>query len=166
MKALLVIFSIMFSPCAGFSAEIATVTLSSIKDELRDYLFSKPGNAELKKQYEEAEVEKNRFMEEMQKKVMRGESPVDLTDRGLAGVMINPFELEQKVDALMKKELYLIVSDMGLEYYFIVDDSATDAVIFAKGPVANLTPILRQKIYDLGREKNSAQKELEKNGNK
>lgn len=150
MKAKLLAILLAFGSVSAFAADIASVNVKSIEDELRKYYLSKPENAELKKRYALAtEAEKKRD-EEMAERLKDGGKSFDITSLvpKFTGAM-DQYELEREIEAGLRKELYLIVSGLGLKYELIYDTSAPGAIIYAKSQVDDLTTVVRQAIIDL-----------------
>lgn len=139
----------MFSPLAACAAEIASVNFDAIKEGLRQYYFAKPENSEIKERFASAIRNEKAFQEEMQKKLMDGTKPIDLRSAMPKGGVPERYQLEKKIDTEIKKELYLIVVGLGLQYEFIYDSSDSEAVIYAKGPVDDITTTVKQAIIDL-----------------
>ena len=156
MKSLLLAIALFLPAIATYAADIASVNFKAIKDDLREYYFSKPENAEIKEKFQTAVQAEKKQMEEMQKKVLGGGKSIDLKDMKslMPGIGTEGrYELERKLDVSLKKELYLIVSGLGLKYELIYDASNADTIIFAKSQVDDVTTAVRQAIIDLGQKK-------------
>ena len=143
----------MLSPLAISAAEIASVNFKAIKEDLRGYYFSKPENSEIKEKFEAAVREEKAFQEEMQKKLMDGKKPIDIRSAMPKGGFSDRFQLEKKIDAEIKKELYLIVKGLGLKYELIYDLSDSESVIYAKSQVDDITTTVKQAIINLQQKK-------------
>lgn len=157
MKSLLLIICLLVLPITGYSSGIASVNFKLIKEDLREYYFSKPGKSEIKEKFETALRQEEQFQEEIQKRIMEGKSLVDLEAVMSMGGGLDRYQLERKIDADLRKELYLIVSEMGLDYELIYDASDSGAIIYAKRPVDDLTTIIRQAIIEHLRKDNPRQ---------
>jgi hypothetical protein len=141
--------ALVLSPIAGFAADIASVNFQAIKDDLREYYLAKPENAELKTKYEALVLHEKSRQEEMQKTLLEGKSPVNLASAMKSGMgAMDQFQLERKIDAGFRKELYLIVSALGLKYELIYDASDTTAIIYTKSQVDDLTVTVKQALID------------------
>lgn len=154
MKFLLLALALALNPLACSAADIASVNFKAIKDDLRDYYFSKPENAAIKQQFQAATLEEKKKTEGMQKAIAEGKSPIDMATAMKAGLgAADRYQLERKIDADLKKELYLIVSSLGLKYELIYDASDAATIIFAKSQVDDVTTTVKQAIIDLGQKK-------------
>ncbi len=153
MKFKLLALFLAISPMTAFAADIASVNFKAIADDLREYYFSKPENSEVKEQYNAAREAEKKFQNDIQEQVKNGDKPIDLRSAMPPKGMMNRFELDRKIDADLKKELYRIISDLGLKYELIYDASETGAIIYAKAQVDDVTTIVKQKIIDLGKKK-------------
>ncbi len=157
MKSLFLVLALSLSSAAIHAADIASVNFNAIKDELREYYFSKPENAEVKERFQAAVQAEKKMMEEMQNKVLgNGTKALDLNELKASMPKLGEdgrYQLERKLNATLKKELYLIVSGMGLKYDLIYDASSTDAIIFAKSQVDDLTTAVKQAVIDLQQKK-------------
>jgi hypothetical protein len=153
MKSKLFAILLAIFPLTAFGADIASVNFNALKDALREYYFSKPENADLKERFNAAEEVEKKFESDIQDKIAKGDKPVDFRAAMPPKGMMGRFELERKIDADLKKELYLIISELGLKYDLIYDASETGAVIYAKAQVDDVTTLVKQKIIDLGKKK-------------
>ena len=156
MKSLLAAIALSLFPVATYAGDVASVNFKAIKDDLREYYFSRPENAETKEKFQTAVQAEKKQMEEMQKKVLSGGKAIDLKEmKALMPSMgaEGRYELERKLDTSLKKELYLIVSGLGLKYELIYDASSAETIIFAKSQVDDVTSAVRQAIIDLGQKK-------------
>jgi len=153
MKSKLLAIVLMLSPLAINAAEIASVNFNAIKEDLREYYFAKSENSEIKEKFESAVREEKVFQEEMQKKLMDGKEPIDIRSAMPKGGMPVRFQLEKKIDAEIKKELYLIVKGLGLKYELIYDSSDSESVIYAKSQVDDITTTVKQAIINLQQKK-------------
>ena len=159
MKTVLFIASLLILPLTVYPSGIASVNFKSIKGDLRDYYFSKPGNKEIKERFETAVQEEEKFHEQIHKRMMEGQAPIDFEAVMSMGSSGGPerYKLERKIDADLRRELYLIVRELNLEYDLIYDASDAEAIIFAKRPADDLTAIIRQAIIDHQRKAGSRQ---------
>ncbi|MBC7948325.1 MAG: hypothetical protein H7Y42_10630 [Chitinophagaceae bacterium] len=153
MKSLILTLALILSPVATMASDIASVNFKAIKDDLREYYFSKPENAEIKASFLSASADEKKRMEDMQAALTEGKGSVDIKKMMPKGGGQERFQLERKIDADLKKELYLIVTKLGLKYELIYDSSDTDAVIYAKSQVDDITTTVKQAIIELGRAK-------------
>ena len=164
MKSILTIVALLVLPVTGSSGGNASVNFEALKDHLMAYYFSDPANADLKSQLETAVREEEKFNSELQKKIKEG-SPIDIPSLEPMSGEKSRYMLERRIESDLRKELYFIVSGLGLEYDFIYDASDSEAIIFAKSPVDDLTTIVKQAILDhlskksLGQSKPDAQKD-------
>ena len=153
MKSKLLAIALIFLPVAINAAEIASVNFKAIKEDLREYYFAKPENIEIKEKFSAAVREEKAFQEDMQKKLIDGKKPIDIRSAMPKGGAPERYQLEKKIDAEIKKELYLIVTKLGLKYELIYDSSDSETVIYAKSQVDDITTTVRQAIIDLGQKK-------------
>ena len=65
----------------------------------------------------------------MQATIAEGKSAIDIKKMMPKSGGADRFQLERKIDADLKKELYLIVTGLGLKYELIYDASDTETVI-------------------------------------
>lgn len=149
MKSKLFAIAFTLLPILGHSAEIASVNFKAIKDDLREYYFEKPENAEIKEKFNSAVLEEKAFQDEMQKKIMDGGKTIDIRSALAKSGMPERYKLEKKIDGEIKKELYLIVTGLGLKYELIYDSSDSETVIYAKSQVDDITTTVKQAIIDL-----------------
>ncbi len=150
MKILFLLITLSLT--AVHAADIASVNFKAIKEDLREYYLAKPENAEIKAKFQTAVQEEKKQMEEMQKQFMEGRKSIDLKTASKMGGS-ERYKLERELDGSLKKELYLIVSQLGLKYELIYDASDSESIIFAKSQVDDLTTTLKQAIIDLGHKK-------------
>lgn len=149
MKYILLILSLAMFPVVSFSADIASVNFKAIKEDLRGYYFAKPENAEIKSQFLAATQGEQQRMEAIQSSIAEGKPVLDPKQlMSLGGSGANKYQLERKIDADLRKELYFIIRSLGLEYELIYDASDADAVIYAKSQVDDVTMIVKQAIID------------------
>ncbi len=153
MRSLVFAVILSFSSFAAFAAEVASVNFDAIKDDLRKYYLAKPENAKLKKQLEEAAKEEKKQMENMQKMMRENTKSIDLSEIMAMGEAASRFELENEMDADLKKELYVIISGLGLKYDLIYDSSDTEAIIYSKTQINDVTPAVKQAIIDFQKKK-------------
>ena len=59
----------------------------------------------------------------------------------------------RKINADLRKELYVLISGLGLKYELIYHASSTETIIFSKSQVDDVTTTVRQAIVDLQRRK-------------
>ena len=59
--------------------------------------------------YRNQKLDEKAFQEEMQKKIMDGNKPIDIRSAMPKGGIPERYHLEKKIDGDIKKELYLIV---------------------------------------------------------
>ena len=137
----------------AYSADIASVNFDAIKADLREYYFSKPENAEAKKDFEASVQEEKNYMEQIEKRVMEGNKTLDLTKMTPPGMSRSRYAVERQLNVELKKELYQLVSGLGLKYDLIYDSSNTDAIIFAKSQVDDVTTTVRQALLDLAKKR-------------
>lgn len=147
MKSLLVVLLCCLSVFNTIGADIASVNFKGIKDELRAYYFAKAQNAEQKAKFEAAVQEEEKQMEELQKSLRSGNKP-DFDTLAAKKFGVSRFELERKLNADLKQELYLLISGLGLKYELIYDSSDSEAIIFAKSQIDDITPTVKQAIID------------------
>ena len=62
-------------------------------------------------------------------------------------------DVEREINAALRKELYLIVSGLGLKYELIYDASNSDAVIYAKSQVDDITTTVKQALIEIAKKK-------------
>jgi transposase len=136
-------------PAVSYAADIASINFKSIKDDLRAYYFAKPENAEIKTQFDTLSQDEQKRMAEMQAAMAKGDVKKMI---GKTGGM-ERYNLEKKIDSDIKKELYLIISGMGLKYELIYDSSESETVIFAKSQVDDITTTVKQAVIELGKKK-------------
>lgn len=153
MKSKLLAVLIAISPLATMAADIASVNFKAIKDDLREYYFSKPENAAVRDSYKTATEADKKFQEEIQQKIEQGKEPIDIRSAIPKRGMLDRIELDRKLDSDLRKELYRIVSGLGLKYELIYDASDTETIIYAKSQVDDLTTTVKQAIIDLGKKK-------------
>jgi Skp family chaperone for outer membrane proteins len=153
MKSKLFAIALTLLPVVGNAAEIASVNFKAIKDDLREYYFAKPENAEIKEKFTSAVREEKAFQDDMQKKIMDGNKPIDIRSAIPKGGMSERYQLEKKIDGEIKKELYLIVVGLGLKYELIYDSSDSETVLYAKSQVDDITTTVKQAIIELGKKK-------------
>ena len=150
MKALPIIaalIALLGSP--GYPSEIASVNFKALKEPLMAYYFSDPENAEMEKRFKAAASEEEKVQEEIQRSLVEGKGPLDFQALGSKMGAQGIYEMERQIEADLRKELYRIVSGLGLEFDFIFDSSELDSVIFAKRSVQDLTTLVKQAIFDL-----------------
>ena len=152
MKPLLFAIALALFPVVGYSGDIASVNFASIKDDLRTYYFAKPENAEIKEKFAAAVRDEKAFMNEIQQKLFDGKKAVDLSSTARKNRVPDRYQLEKKIDSDIKSELYLIVSRLGLKYDLIYD-SSSDAVIYAKTQIDDITTTVKQAVIDLQQKK-------------
>lgn len=133
----------------GYPSEIASVNFKAIKEPLMAYYFSHPENAEMEARYEAAASEEKKVQEEIQRSLTEGKGAIDFQALGSKMGAQKIYELERLIEAELRKELYRIVSGLGLEFDFIFDSSELDSVIYAKSSVQDLTALVKQAIFDL-----------------
>ena len=153
MKSKLLAITLALFPVAGCAAEIASVNFKALKEDLREYYFAKPENVEIKEEFNSAVREENTFREDIQKKFLDGEKPVDIKTMMSKGGRPELYLLEMKIDVEIKKELYIIITRLGLKYELIYDSSDSEAIIFAKSQVDDITTTVKQAIIDLRQKK-------------
>jgi muramoyltetrapeptide carboxypeptidase LdcA involved in peptidoglycan recycling len=153
MKSLILIIAFILSSVAAVAADIASVNFKAIKDDLREYYFSKPENAEIKASFLSATEDEKKRMEDVQAAMTEGKGSVDLKKMMPKRGGVERYQLERKIDADLKKELYLIVTSLGLKYELIYDASDSETIIYAKSQVDDITTIVKQAIIELGRAK-------------
>ena len=153
MKTKLLAIAFALFPITDYAAEIASVNFKAIKEDLREYYFAKPENAEIKEQFSSAVREEKVFQDDMQKKIMDGKKPIDIRSALPKGGVPERYQLEKKIDGVIRKELYLIVTGLGLKYELIYDSSDSETVIYAKSQVDDITTTVKQAIIDLRQKK-------------
>ncbi|MEO7098384.1 MAG: hypothetical protein ABI162_03405 [Luteolibacter sp.] len=153
MKSKLLAIALTVFPITSYAAEIASVNFQALKEGLREYYFAKPENAEIKEKFSSAVREENAFQEDIQKKIMDGKKPIDIRTSMPKGGVSERYQLEKKIDAEIRKELYLIVKGLGLKYELIYDSSDSETVIYAKSQVDDITTTVKQAIIDLRQKK-------------
>src|SRR5690554_1881764 len=109
MKYLPVTIFLTLLNLTTFAAEVASLNFDAIKDDFREYYFSKPENAAIQKQFDAAVQEENRFQEDLQKQFMEGGQSINWKSMASEAGGMGRFQLERKIDSDLKKELYLIV---------------------------------------------------------
>jgi hypothetical protein len=153
MKSIILVIALLLSPAAAVAADIASVNFKSIKDDLRVYYFAKPENAEIKASFLNATQDEKKHMDEVQAAFAEGKGTVDLKKMMPKGGGQERYQLERKIDADLKKELYLIVTGLELKYELIYDSSDAEAVIYAKTQIDDITPTVKQALIELGKKK-------------
>ncbi|CAM2768650.1 hypothetical protein [Rariglobus hedericola] len=153
MKSLLLSLVFSLSAVAVSAADIASVNFGAIKEELRGYYFAKPENAEVKERFDAAVKTEKAYQDELQKKLMDGNKPIDLRAAMPKAGGMDRYHLERKIDAALKAELYLIIGGLGLKYELIYDSSSADSIIYAKSQVDDVTTLVKQAIIDLSKKK-------------
>jgi len=161
MKSLFLAISLLILPIAGHPSEIASVNFNSIKEALREYYFSKPDNSEIKESFETAVREEEEFHEEIQRRMAKGKGLADLEAAMSTSGRQGRYQIERRIDTHLRKELYLIIKELDLEYDLIYDASDTESTIYAKRPVDDLTALVRQAIIDRAKEVAPGQNEPE-----
>jgi hypothetical protein len=150
MKTLLIALALAVSQLTAEPADIASVNFDAIKNDLQEYYLAKPENAELKKAFDASAEAEKRQMDAMQKSILNGGKPsLDL----MSAMPGRHFEMQRKLEADLKKELYKIVSRLGLKYELIYDASDADSIIYAKSSVEDVTTPVKQAIIDLQEKK-------------
>lgn len=153
MKSATLALAFILCTTATFAADIASVNFKAIKDDLREYYFTKPENAATKDGYLKASQEEKKRMEEMQATLAEGKSAIDIKKMVPKPGSTDRYQLERKIDADLKKELYLIISALGLKYELIYDASDAETIIYAKTQVEDITTTVKQAIIDLEKQK-------------
>ncbi len=148
MKSLLLVAALVFAPVVMFAADIASVNFKALKPDLRSYYLAKPENAQLKARYEAASAGEHERMEQIQAAMAEGKGKVDVLKMMPKSGDQSPYALERKIDAELRKELYLSVSSLGLKYELIYDGSDSDSVIYAKSQVDDVTTLVKQALID------------------
>lgn len=140
---------LLFLPLLSSAGEIASVNFKAIEDDLRTWYLSLPANSELKDRYLEASEGEKRRQEMLQKSMAKAKEEgkkADLSEYFAANSSAAGYRFKQELEVNLKKQLFLIVEEMGLEYDFIYDSSESDPVIYAKEGIDDITPLLRQHI--------------------
>lgn len=150
MKHLLATLFLCLSSLVALAADIASVNFDAIKDDLREYYFTKPENAAVKKEYDASAQQEERHMKDMEKMVTGGK-PLDLKSVGVGAA--SHYKLKRQIEGELKKELYRLISGLGLKYELIYDASNAETIIYAKSQVDDVTTIVRQAIVDLAAKK-------------
>ena len=154
MKSKLFALALAILPLTGVSAEIASVNFNSVKEDLRELYFSKSENAEVKSKFEELNSADKKQTDEMHKNLMDGKKPLDMKSSMKAGLTSSErYSFGRKIDADLKKELYGIIVGLGLKYELVYDSSDSEAVIFAKSQIDDVTIIVKQAIIELRKKK-------------
>ena len=156
MKKILPIIALIVLPVAGYPSGNASVNFEALKEHLMACYFSNPENAEIQKQFQAAVQAEEKYHAEITKSISEG-IPLDIEAPIAVAGASGRYEIERRIDGDLRKELYLIVSSLGLEYDFIYDASDSDAIIYAKAPVDDLTTIVKQAILDRLKEKSQVQ---------
>jgi hypothetical protein len=153
MKSKLLAVLIAIFPMATLAADIASVNFKALREDLREYYFSKPENAATRDSFKAATESEKKFHEEIQQKIEKGKGPIDIRSALPKKGVMDRFDLERKIDSDLKKELFRIVSGLGLKYELIYDASDPEAIIYAKSQVDDITTTVRQAIIELGNKK-------------
>ncbi len=153
MKSLILALTFILTATASFAADIASVNFKAIKDDLREYYFAKPENTEIKNKYSSATQEEKKRLDEMQATIAEGKSAIDIKKMIPKSGSMDRFQLDRKIDADLKKELYIIITGLGLKYELIYDASDAETVIYAKSQVDDITTTVKQAIIELGKKK-------------
>ena len=151
LSVTLVIFTLCRLP--ALSADIASVNFNAIKDSLRQYYLSKPENAEINERFKKADLEEKRMREEVQAGMAKGKGSIDIAKMIPKGNPAARFEVEREIEANLKKELYLIIKDLGLKYELIYDASDVGAIIYAKSQIDDITNTVKQAFIELREKK-------------
>lgn len=147
MKLLRLLPLLLCLPAAAFAGAVASVNFKALNDDLRDYYLAKPENAALREQFDASVADEKAQSEAVMTAVAEGKTQLDLRKTMESGLKsASRFELRRKIDAALKKELYRIISDMGLAYEVIYDSSNSDAILFAKTGVDDITVLVRQAL--------------------
>ena len=151
MKPILFAIALAIIPAMAISADIASVNYKAVREDLREYYFSKPENAKFKAQYTSAVSDEIAFHEKMRKEIRDGQKPTDMQVAMMQGGMNSSirFQLDRKIDSDIKKELYLIIAGLGLKYELIYDSSEYGTVIYATSQIDDITTTVKQAIIDL-----------------
>jgi hypothetical protein len=153
MKSKLIAILFVLSPGMGLAADIASVNFDAIKDDLREIYLAKPENTKLRENYKTARESEKSFHAQIEEKLKAGDKPIDFRSLMPKGGTLDRFQMEREIDSALKKELYLIVSGLGLKYELIYDSSDSGAVIYAKSQVDDVTTLVKQAIIDQGKKK-------------
>lgn len=153
MKPQLIALLFAFSPAAVFAADIASVNFNAVKDDLREYYFAKPENAEIRDKFKAATESEKSLHAQIEENLRSGDKPIDFRSLMPKGGAMDRFDVERKINAALRKELYLIVSGLGLKYELIYDSSDSDAVIYAKSQVDDITTTVKQAVIELAKKK-------------
>ena len=151
MKSQLFAIALVIIPSVVYSAEIASVNYSSIKNDLRAYYFAKPENAEIKEKFSSAVKAEKEFMNEIQQRFIDGKKPID-NKSGVPNRVPERYQLEKQIDGEIKNEVYVIVSKLGLKYDLIYD-SSSEAVIYAKTQIEDITSTVKQAVIEMQQKK-------------
>ncbi len=89
----------------------------------------------------------------MQATIAEGKSAIDIKKMIPKSGSMDRFQLDRKIDADLKKELYIIITGLGLKYELIYDASDAETVIYAKSQVDDITTTVKQAIIELGKKK-------------
>jgi hypothetical protein len=141
--------ALAITPVASFATDIASINFKSVKEDLREYYFAKPQNTDIKAQFDESSLNEKKRMSEVQAAMANGDIKKII---GKSNGM-DRYNLEKKIDSDLKKELYIIISGLGLKYELIYDSSEADTVIYAKSQVDDITTTVKQAVIELGKKK-------------
>ena len=91
--------------------------------------------------------------EEVQAGMAKGKGSIDIAKMIPKGNPAGRFEVEREIEANLKKELYLIIKDLGLKYELIYDASDVGAIIYAKSQIDDITNTVKQAFIELREKK-------------
>lgn len=146
------------------AGEIASVNVGKIEDDLRNWFLSLPENSDLKASYQAAldgdEQRQQIYKQSMAKAREEGEK-ADLTEYFQASSTTDGYKVKRELKEQLKKELFLLIKEMNLEYDFIYDSSSSDPVIFARQGIDDITPLIRQHVLVLMKESSITSENIE-----
>ena len=149
MKTKLIAFALLILPVASYAADIASVNFNAIKDDLREYYFTKAENAEIKESLNVASAEDKKRSDDLQAAMAEGKTAIEIKRILPKSGSHERYQLERKLDSDLKKELYRIILNLGLKYELVYDASNSETVIYAKSQVDDVTAIVKQAIIEL-----------------
>ena len=140
---------------SGYATEFASVNFEIIEEDLKEYVLRKPEYQETFKTLEDRqcvmpEIKTDEdgkiYMDGMQKKMQ---------------AQMSQSKLEERLELVLKRELYHVIKELGLEYTFIYDTGAEEDIFFSSVEVDDITSKIKQALYDL-LASGESERELEK----
>ena len=146
-----VAFTFIAMGSAGFATatiQVAKVDFEKLRPLLRDMVFAKPKNAELREAYE-AQQDKERGMLTSMMDQAKGGSfdPFKAASEDFSAGFMEKMEIDRKVEALSRAEFLTAVEEVyGDKYGLVIDDSAGDQILFTTLTIPDITPNLRNHL--------------------